>query len=130
MIHRPEILAVGNWSKAACACGETSFREQFGPRRAAQAIHEAMVHLEKVLGAQENDTILEYQVGPKDALNCPICHEDFGLDRDDLPELLDTTTPSVLTCPQGHEFDSYYRDLTLFLFPLQVGDYTPFSTSQ
>lgn len=130
MQHRPEILAVGNWAKAACSCGTTHFREQFGPRRTAQAIHEVMAHLEKSLAANDQDTVLEYQIGPKDALNCPICHEDFALEREDLAELLDTTTPTVLTCPQGHEFDSYYKNLTIFLFPLQVGDYTPFSTSQ
>ena len=128
--HHPEILAFQNCAVGNCSCGEL-FRERFGPRRASQAKDDLMAHLSYVYGAADDeDTIEEYQIGPRDDLVCPICKSKLDIDRDLLPELLDSTTPSVLSCAKGHEFDSYYKNLTLFLFPLQTGDYTPFSTSE
>jgi len=130
LTHQPEILAFQKCAKAYCSCGEL-FRERFGPRRANQAQDDVMAHLEYVYGAvDDKDTIEEYQIGPRDDLKCPICRSNLDIDRDLLPELLDSTTPTVLSCTRGHEFDSYYKDLTIFLFPLQGGDYTPFSTSE
>lgn len=120
-MHNVKIIAVLDRSTGTCTCG-FSTKEQFGDRRTAKAKQALMLHLES---AYSNPN--EYQIKDGSALNCPKCKGNLDLKEKDKGLLLEDQ-PSVVHCKNGHEFDCYLKNGTLFLFFLEDSD-GPFSTN-
>jgi hypothetical protein len=114
--HSPQIMAYLDIACGACSCG-FSTGEKFGDRRTANAKHALLVHLEAATANPD-----EYHIKDGQKLDCPICKADLDLKSSD-KGALSKSSPSVVSCDDGHDFDCYYRDKTLFLF----ADSGPFS---
>ena len=119
--HSVKIIAFLDRATGICTCG-FSTREKFGDRRTANAKQSLLTHIESAFASDHTD----YQIKDGSDLVCPICHAELDLASND-KGLLQTDQPSAIACEEGHDFDAYYKDRTLFLF---VNDYAdgPFST--
>lgn len=131
MEHRVRVIPYTDRSKATCSCGTLESKERFGDRRTAKAKHDALLHLENVYGAAKaewDERLPEYQISAKDDLDCPICGSSLDLARGDFG-LLRETEPSVIQCGDGHLFEAYEKNGTLFLFTESADSDGPFDTT-
>lgn len=112
------ITAWSNRAVPACLCGRLGQLHFTGHDRFEKASQYLLDHLEE-----------EYQVKLNGSnTNCPACSEDLELEENDAI-LLRENQPSVVNCKNGHEFDAYLVNGTLFLFTENDSTHSPFSTS-
>lgn len=117
-MHDIQIIACADHATPVCSCGKLGFREFYGTRRVYEAKMYLFAHLES-----------EFQVKVKnDETSCPLCEEQLELIETDYG-LLRENEPSVVNCSNGHEFDAYFKNGTLFLFTENDSTHSPFSTS-
>lgn len=121
MKHDIQILVYGDRSKAVCSCKSIDSPERFGKNRVANSKLDILSHLEKIAAE------MEYQIGPKDPLECPLCDADLDFKRKDA-RLLKDNEPMIIECFNGHDWDTYLSKGTLFLFPMDLAN-GPFSTT-
>ena len=127
MDHRVKIISYLDRSLATCSCGMIDSKEQFGDRRTVKARFDILSHLEKVFGSLDGSVEPDYQIKASGSLVCPICKEKLDLTKGDMG-LLEESDPSVISCKDGHQFDCYLKNNTLFLFTEGVDTHSPFST--
>lgn len=115
MKHRVEIVALRDRSTPICTCGTMTHKEFFGDRRTANAKMHIFKHLESAANL-DTEGSGEFHIRVSDEMKCPLCESELELSKDDLG-LLAETTPSVVNCTdEGHDFDAYLKNGTLFLF--------------
>ena len=107
--HSPQIIAYLDRATGACSCG-FSTKLMLGDRRTANAKHALLVHLEAATSNPD-----EYHIKDGADLVCPLCKADLDLKSSD-KGALSKSSPSVISCDDGHDFAAYYSDKTLFLF--------------